>query len=317
MPLRRMSNAFVDVRQQAARTRRRARWRLPRVGDRRAVHAHRGGQLDTLQSGVTGAAEERRRLGLTADADRRPEPADRAPSRAPATSPNDLLDPARHRHQRSGASTSQVTTTRGRRRHARACFMRRRPEAGARRPGHDRWSRCPTPCDPSKLQLGISDSGVVRAHFRRPDRWRLDRRAAALQNADLVRRAQPARPARRGDHRPAQRAAGARPRPRHADRLCASRCSVGAPRSRRRQTNAHGRRRAGRLYLDGSGVRVPSVSIGQRSTADALQRELTTSCGRPAGLTRPAAITLTRLLPTARQTRRERRRRRRLSDRRR
>ena len=67
-----------------------------------------------------------------------------------------------------------------------------------------------------KVQIGITEGGTTRAF---PDGFVAGGSLAGLlqfQNDDLADGAQPARPARHGDQRRAQPAAGARPRPRQA-----------------------------------------------------------------------------------------------------
>ena len=178
-----MFNAFVDVanRPQDSSARQSV---LARVGELASRFTHRLRPARRAAGRRHRPAEERRRLDqLADDADRRPEPADRQRQghRPRAQRP---ARPARPGDRRAVAVRAG-DDARGRRRHASACSSaaaRSWCSAATRR----RWSRWPTPFDPSKLQIGISEGGVARAF---PDGFIAGGSVAGLlrfQNHDLA-----------------------------------------------------------------------------------------------------------------------------------
>ena len=173
---------------------------------------------------------------------------------------------------------------------------------------------------PGRLRPG---EGAARHHRGRTDAHiaarlrdrRIGGRAAALPELRPSGCPQPARPDGGCDQRPPEPAAGARPRPRPAARQRRA-AAVGRRRPASRRHRRTRRRAASPVasYINGSGVRVPSVSLTIVDT-DALRAsdyELRSDPADPAGTYR-----LTRLSDGIVAERRQRRGRRRLPGRRR
>ena len=118
--------------------------------------------------------------------------------------------------------------------------------------------------------VGITEAGVTRAF---PPGFITGGSVGGLlrfQNHDLADARNLLGQMAVGDHRPAERAAGARPRPRPAAGRGAPLLSVGAPVVAPASTNAQAGGVPVASYVNGSGVRVSSVSITVVDS-DALQ----------------------------------------------
>ena len=199
-------NAMVDVASQPARHRRAPGRAGARRRAGRALCATPARSSTTLQAGVdAGPAGQRSprstrwprsiaELNQQIAAVQRPRPAAERPAR-----------PARPARSASCSQYVQVTTHRGRRRHAERVH-RRRPAPGAGQPGADADGRCRRRRPVALGARRSSDSGIVRDRCR--DEALGGGSIAGLlrfQNERPGRRAQPARPAGRGHGRQRQR----------------------------------------------------------------------------------------------------------------